>query len=519
VFPGHFTLEAAEAVAGPDTSPVVLRLVDCSLLVPPQAGPDGRLRYVMLETLRTYGAALLAQAGEQEQAAAALAGYALRVAEQSAVALQTGTGEVTAGRRLDAEDAMMRQVLAWAMQHNSATALRLTIALAPWWMLRGRLVSQRSLLREATGHAPAGSDRWCTAHYWLGLASLYSADLAGALDHFTEVRDAIGDRPSSRPLIDCLRCRSAALANMGRVVEAADDARRSLALARELDYLAGEAMALGHLAVAVFRAGDLGGAVQLARQGEQIRADIPGWIARLQSNFLTIVLTEAGELAAANRACMASLVRAREADDQWNQARLLVQMATLDLLAARTEEAAAHLRDSLLIAARTGDQFELRNALDCCGHLCAATGRYAEAVTVWAAHTAIFRQEGYAYPPAEAGRKEDFLRKARQALGFSRARAAENRGTAMSPATAAEYALMLTSAGSPQVVPLRPTKLSARERELVTLVAQGRTNAQIAAQLYISVRTVGSHLDRIRDKTGCRRRADLTRLALSEGLV
>jgi DNA-binding CsgD family transcriptional regulator len=41
-------------------------------------------------------------------------------------------------------------------------------------------------------------------------------------------------------------------------------------------------------------------------------------------------------------------------------------------------------------------------------------------------------------------------------------------------------------------------KLSARERELVTLVAQGRTDAQIAAQLYISIRTVRSHLDRIR---------------------
>jgi DNA-binding CsgD family transcriptional regulator len=33
------------------------------------------------------------------------------------------------------------------------------------------------------------------------------------------------------------------------------------------------------------------------------------------------------------------------------------------------------------------------------------------------------------------------------------------------------------------------------------------------------VRTVGSHLDRIRDKTGCRRRADLTRLPLQAGLV
>ena len=48
---------------------------------------------------------------------------------------------------------------------------------------------------------------------------------------------------------------------------------------------------------------------------------------------------------------------------------------------------------------------------------------------------------------------------------------------------------------------------------------QGRTDAQIAAQLYISVRTVRSHLDRIRDKTGCRRRADLTRLALTAELI
>ena len=61
--------------------------------------------------------------------------------------------------------------------------------------------------------------------------------------------------------------------------------------------------------------------------------------------------------------------------------------------------------------------------------------------------------------------------------------------------------------------------LSARERELVTLVAQGRTDAQIAAQLRISIRTVSSHMDRIRDKTSCRRRADLTRLAMGAGLI
>ena len=62
-------------------------------------------------------------------------------------------------------------------------------------------------------------------------------------------------------------------------------------------------------------------------------------------------------------------------------------------------------------------------------------------------------------------------------------------------------------------------RLTPAEQAVVTLVAQGRTNVQIAAQLYISVRTVTSHLDRIRDETGHRRRADLTRLALTAGLV
>ena len=114
---------------------------------------------------------------------------------------------------------------------------------------------------------------------------------------------------------------------------------------------------------------------------------------------------------------------------------------------------------------------------------------------------------------------EEQLGQARQALGPGRARAAGERGAAMRLATAAECALMLTDPSPPQPAAPGSGQLSARERELVTLVAQGRTNAQIAAELHISVRTVGSHLDRIRDKTGCRRRVDLTRLALGARLV
>ncbi len=62
-------------------------------------------------------------------------------------------------------------------------------------------------------------------------------------------------------------------------------------------------------------------------------------------------------------------------------------------------------------------------------------------------------------------------------------------------------------------------RLSEREREVLALVAQGERDQDIAEQLFISIRTVRSHLDRIRDKTGRRRRPDLTRLAVEEGIV
>ncbi|MGL5857232.1 MAG: response regulator [Angustibacter sp.] len=60
--------------------------------------------------------------------------------------------------------------------------------------------------------------------------------------------------------------------------------------------------------------------------------------------------------------------------------------------------------------------------------------------------------------------------------------------------------------------------LSEREREVLALLARGATDQGIAKELTISISTVRSHLDRIRDKTGCRRRADLTRFALENRL-
>ena len=66
---------------------------------------------------------------------------------------------------------------------------------------------------------------------------------------------------------------------------------------------------------------------------------------------------------------------------------------------------------------------------------------------------------------------------------------------------------------------LRGPELSDRERQVLTLVAEGLTDRDISENLSIGVSTVRSHLDRIKAKTGLRRRSELTRLAMELHIV
>ena len=70
--------------------------------------------------------------------------------------------------------------------------------------------------------------------------------------------------------------------------------------------------------------------------------------------------------------------------------------------------------------------------------------------------------------------------------------------------------------------PVAPTPidaLTARERDVLSRIARGSANKEIAADLGISVRTVESHRDSLMKKTGLRNVAALTRLALESGLL
>jgi DNA-binding NarL/FixJ family response regulator len=101
-----------------------------------------------------------------------------------------------------------------------------------------------------------------------------------------------------------------------------------------------------------------------------------------------------------------------------------------------------------------------------------------------------------------------YLTKDAEAEDIRRAvRAVANGQTYVSP-TLASY---LIKANQQRAASLEH-RLSPRELEILALVAAGETDRDIARLLFISVATVHSHLDRIRDKTGARRRAQLTRV-------
>lgn len=67
--------------------------------------------------------------------------------------------------------------------------------------------------------------------------------------------------------------------------------------------------------------------------------------------------------------------------------------------------------------------------------------------------------------------------------------------------------------------PGAPDDLSRRELEVLRLIALGHTNAEVAAQLFLSVRTVESHRARIQQKTGRSSRAALVTYAREHGLL
>ena len=164
VFAGGFGLDAAEAVGGSgdldvlDVADLLGSLVDKSLVVAEPAGEG--LRYRLLETIRLFAAEKLAEAGEQEAAAAdAHCAHFLALAEQAAPYL-TGPEQGRWLARLDADQANLRRAAQHAAADPDGTAvvLRFGAAQRRYWITRSRYAEPFALLEPALERPEARAD-------------------------------------------------------------------------------------------------------------------------------------------------------------------------------------------------------------------------------------------------------------------------------------------------------------------------------------------------------------------------
>ncbi len=152
-FVGGFTLEAVEAVVDTpashrlDVLDGVASLVDKSLLRE-EDGPDGKPRYLMLETIREYGLERLTASGEQDAIEVRHGRYYLTLAEATEPAL-SGPEQAVKCDRLEAEESNLRSALARAVAHDPEAALRLAGALWRFWELRCRYAEGRAWLERS----------------------------------------------------------------------------------------------------------------------------------------------------------------------------------------------------------------------------------------------------------------------------------------------------------------------------------------------------------------------------------
>jgi DNA-binding CsgD family transcriptional regulator len=182
-----------------------------------------------------------------------------------------------------------------------------------------------------------------------------------------------------------------------------------------------------------------------------------------------------------------------------------------DLPAAR-----AALEQGLPVIVDIGDRFAIPSGLSGMAGLAAKSGRPRLALRLAGAAAAYEEVNQTHLPDPLRALLEEWLAPARRAVGGAAARLfAEGRRMTLENAVAQA---MADEPEDPWRVG-RGSSLTRRESEVAALVARGLTNRDIADRLYISVRTVEVHVDRILSKLGFRTRTQLAAWVHEEGLT
>jgi predicted ATPase/class 3 adenylate cyclase/DNA-binding CsgD family transcriptional regulator len=405
----------------------------------------------------------------------------------------------------------------------------------------------RPYLTEAIELARALGDRWTLSQALGWLA--YAADTAGepivaraAAEEGRQLADAIGDHFQSR------RCRhrlglaqamqgelSESIAQFREVAIEADAAHDLLSrvgsllngaqmlayhgdtsaaqatidaafetVAEVSEFMEGWAYAV--VAITGLAAGDVAAATDASEAAWQ-RLSVQRDLAAINLNPMSEVALARGDLVAARR----------WADDAvstmtgWHLATALTTRARVAIAQGEPAQAERDAYDALACAATTGSQLALPDIFECLAGLAGQAGTHRQAAQHFGAADTLRQRTGAARYKIHDADYRASVAAVRNAMGQQDFDTAWTEGTALS----AEEAITYAQRGRGERK--RPTSgwesLTPTERDVVRLVSEGLANKDIAARLFVSPRTVQTHLTHVYTKLDLTSRVQLCQVA------
>jgi DNA-binding CsgD family transcriptional regulator/tetratricopeptide (TPR) repeat protein len=580
IFVNGCTLEAVEAIGeapGVRSTAVldeVTSLVDKNLLRQ-TAQEEEEPRFTMLETIREYGLECLAASPEMDPIRRAHATYYFALAEEAAPELG-GPRSAVWLQRLERERDNLRAALAWSLEpeqvgSNPDLALRFGATLEEFWEVRGFYSEGQTFLEQALAECKgASTSARARALLAAALLAAWQGDIDPSEALWQEGLVLYRELGDTRGIATSLRWLAWVASRKGDQIASCQLLEESVTLLRELGDKEALAWSLERLAERLGQLCEYGRANALFEESLALFRDLGNkrgiatclqqsarWLqaARGDQTTIQILLEEVlvlhtelgdkegmaqyywisgwealrqGDAATAYTLMEQSLALFQEIGARWH---MFGPIATLGRIKAHQGDLAASLafyEQSLALARELHDGWFYAYCLEGWASVVAKQGLYAWAARLWGAAESLRERCGIPLYPLDRVDYEPAVAAARTHLGEQAFADAWAEGRTMTleqvlatleqsrvaPTTSAE-----ASTHSAKPAPRYPAGLTSREVEVLRLVAQGLTDAQVAERLVISPRTVNTHLTSIYNKLGVDSRTAAAHFAVEQQLV
>jgi predicted ATPase/DNA-binding CsgD family transcriptional regulator len=534
VFAGGFTLEAAEiicvgeGVESEDVLELVTSLVNKSLLVSiertakSQDLAEGSLHYRFLEPIRQYAREKLIEAGEEALIRDRHLSYFhnwTRTTETKLYAAEQLTQLANLERDLD----NIRAALQWALKTQPIMALRMVAALTLFWNVRGyttdgRRWGEQALKRTEKDLAPEVVDARARTLSMVAFLTMTQGDNQSASNLVTQAIPMLRAHNDEIGLARALFVQSVALSFLGQSSMARAAAEESREIGFRLDDPFISSFSMSIMAGAMFRVGEIDTSqrfmqealINSSRVGSPLALCLSLWGASRAA-------LSQGNLKAARQYTEESLALIRQVGDKHRINLIASELAHILRHMGNLREAEKLYVEAIHGWRDYGQFGGMARCVECLAFIAIAEKQDKQAAR-WLGAAEIIRKVSHAEmipPEQEEYQREVTILRGRMSPENFADSWSEGKGMALQQVIAEVEQLPIM----PQPKPHTPNALTPREFDVLRLLVQGLSDAEIAEKLVVSRRTVTTHLTTIYSKLGVNSRGAAIHHALDHKLI